>query len=73
MANGNTIDTTDRPEFCDVLDASDRLLLKQAVEKLVRFGQQVGVTPEEMISLLDSGIDMRDLLAFLAAKGAESA
>jgi hypothetical protein len=42
--------------------------LEQAVEKLVRFGQQVGVTPEEMISLLDSGISIRDLLAFLASK-----
>jgi hypothetical protein len=46
----------------------DALLLEQAVEKLVRFGQQVGVTPEEMISLLDSGISIRDLLAFLASK-----
>ena len=28
----------------------------------------VGVTPEQMISQLDSGINMRDVLAFLAAK-----
>jgi hypothetical protein len=34
----------------------------------VRFGQQVGVTPEEMISLLDSGLSVRDLLAFLTSK-----
>ena len=34
----------------------------------VRFGQQVGVTPAEMISLLDSGLSVRDLLAFLATK-----
>jgi hypothetical protein len=46
----------------------DLLALQQAVEKLVRFGQQVGVTPEEMISLLDSGISIRDLLAFLSSK-----
>jgi hypothetical protein len=59
---------TDR-SLSGVFDERDTILLKQAVEKLVRFGQQVGVTPEEMISLLDSGIDMRDLLAFLAAKG----
>jgi hypothetical protein len=49
-------------------DERDALLLEQAVEKLVRFGQQVDVTPEEMISLLDSGISIRDLLAFLASK-----
>jgi hypothetical protein len=64
-----SIQPTDE-SFCDVLEERDPLLLKQAIEKLVRFGLQVGVTPEEMISLLDSGIDMRDLLAFLAASGA---
>jgi len=37
-------------------DEKDTFLLEQAVEKVVRFGQQVGVTPEEIISLLDSGI-----------------
>ena len=50
------------------IDEGDALLLEQAVEKLVRFGQQVGVTPEEMISLLDSGVSIGDLLAFLASK-----
>ena len=54
-------------------DQTDGALLQQAVEKLVRFGQQVGVTPDEMISLLDSGIDIRDLLAFLASKGSGAA
>jgi hypothetical protein len=47
---------------------TDTCLLEQAVEKLVRFGQQVGATPEEMISFLDSGITIRDLLTFLAPK-----
>ena len=45
-----------------------RLLLEQAIEKVVRFAQRVGVTPEQIISLLDSGISIRDLLAFLASK-----
>jgi hypothetical protein len=40
----------------------------RAVEKLVRFAQQVSITPDEMISLLDSGIEMRNLLAFFASK-----
>jgi len=39
----------------------------------VRFGQQVGVTPEEMISLLDSGISIQDLFAFLASKSSGAA
>jgi len=46
----------------------DEILLQRAVEGLVRFGQQVGVSPEEMISLLDSGISVSDLLAFLKGK-----
>ena len=53
---------------CEDFVEKDAILLQQAVEKLVHFGQQVGVTPEEMISLLDSGISIRDLLAFLASK-----
>jgi hypothetical protein len=55
------------------LDEGDALLLERVVERLVRFGQQVGVTPEEMISLLDSGISIRDLLAFLASKNSGAA
>jgi hypothetical protein len=50
------------------IDEKDLHLLERAAEKLVRFGKQVGVTTEEMISLLDSGISIRDLLAFLASK-----
>jgi hypothetical protein len=59
-----------QPKNFDEVDAH---LLEQTVEKLVRFGQQVGVTPEEMISLLDSGIGIHDLLAFLAAKSSGAA
>ena len=53
---------------CEDFVEKDAILLQQAVEKLVHFGQQVGVPPEEMISLLDSGISIGDLLAFLASK-----
>jgi len=34
----------------------------------VRFGKQVGVTTDETVLLLDSGISLRELLAFLASK-----
>jgi hypothetical protein len=50
------------------IDEKDLYLLERAAEELVRFGKQVGVTPEVMISLLDSGISIRDLLAFLSSK-----
>jgi hypothetical protein len=53
---------------CDRFVEEHGLLLEQAVEKVVRVAEQVGVTPEEIISLLDSGISIRDLLAFLASK-----
>jgi DNA-binding transcriptional regulator YhcF (GntR family) len=43
-------------------------LLEEAVEKVVQVAQQVGVTPEEIVSLLDSGISIPDLLAFIASK-----
>jgi hypothetical protein len=58
---------------CEDFAEGDAIILQQAVEKLVRFGQRVGVTPEEMISLLDSGISIRGLLAFLASKSSGAA
>lgn len=51
----------------------DDILLQGAVERLVRFGKQVGISPEEMISLLDSGISVPGLLAFLERKASEHA
>lgn len=51
----------------------DEILLQRAVERLVRFGKQVGISPEEMISLLDSGISVPGLLAFLERKASEHA
>jgi len=49
-------------------DEKAAILLEQVAEKLVRLGQQVGVTPEQIISLLDSGMSIHDLLAFLASR-----
>ncbi|MGA2644746.1 MAG: hypothetical protein ABSF15_08530 [Candidatus Sulfotelmatobacter sp.] len=47
------------------------LLLEQAVEKVVLFAQWVGGTPEEILSLLDSGMSVTELLVFLASKRPE--
>lgn len=58
------------------LDEIDAHLLEQTVEKLVRYGQRVGVTSEGddfITRLLDSGISIPDLLAFLAAKSSGAA
>jgi hypothetical protein len=43
-------------------------VLLRAIEKIIRFGEQVGVGPDEMISLLDSGVCISDLLAFLTSR-----
>lgn len=64
--------TPHSPKSTD-FDERDAILLERVADKLVRFGQQVGVTPEEMISLLDSGISIHDLLAFLASKSSGAA
>lgn len=56
------------PQNREDLVGKDAILLQRTAEKLVRLCQQVGVTPEEMISLLGSGMTIRDLLAFLASK-----
>jgi len=53
--------------------AHETELLNAAVDKIVRYGEKVGVHPEEMISLLDSGMNIRDLLLFLASKDSRSA
>jgi hypothetical protein len=43
-------------------------LINVVVDKILRVAEDVGVTTEEMITLLDSGCSVRDLLVMLAAK-----
>ena len=50
----------------------DEILLQRAIERLVQFAQQVGVSPEEMIGMLESGVSVYDLLAFLERKASGS-
>jgi hypothetical protein len=50
------------------LDESQTLVLEKAVDKLVCLGELVGVTPEEMIRLLDSGFTVRELLDYIASR-----
>jgi hypothetical protein len=48
-------------------------LLNEAVDKIVRYAEKVGVSPDEIISLLDSGMSIRDLLLLLASKDSRCA
>jgi len=61
------------PNDCGAFPEEDEILLQRAVERLVHFGKLVGISPEEMISLLDSGVSVPDLLAFLEWKASETA
>jgi hypothetical protein len=43
-------------------------ILKRAVAKLVLIGDQVGVSTSDMISLLESGLTVGELLEYLALR-----
>jgi hypothetical protein len=47
--------------------------LRRAVAKVVELGAQTGVTTDEMIHLLDSGLNVGELLDYLAARSGEVA
>ena len=48
--------------------AKETELLNAAVEKIVRRAEEIGLTPEDMIELLESGCSVRDLIAMLASR-----
>lgn len=47
--------------------------LQRAVAKIVALGEQVGVSADQMIDLLDSGLTVGELLEVLAARAGEVA
>ena len=49
------------------LNLRQREVLERAISKLVLIGERVGVTADEMILLLQSGLTVRELLDFIAA------
>lgn len=51
-----------------MLKRDEELRLQRALEKLVRYGEQVGVSPEEMIQFLESGMSVTQLLQYLSGK-----
>lgn len=67
MRNNKTSEIVAHP-VADDLTQEQVVLLETAVEKIVHFAEQVGVTPDEMIALLDSGMEVGGLLDYLASK-----
>ena len=51
----------------EVLNLRQREVLQRAVGKLIVIGQRVGVTADDMILLLQSGLTVEELLDYVAA------
>ena len=55
------------------LTPAQKEALQSAVAKIVALGEQTGVTADEMIELLKSGMTTCELLEYLSARSRESA
>jgi len=49
----------------DELDEEQTLALNGAIEKLARLGERGGVVPEQIVALLDSGMNVDELIHYL--------
>jgi hypothetical protein len=56
------------PDLLDPLSIGDQGVLERAVGKLVVLGQQVGVSTDQMIQLLESGLSVAELLEYLVVR-----
>lgn len=57
----------------ELLTLEQKEALQRAVAKIVALGAQAGVTPDEMIQLLKSGLTVGELLEYLTARSGEVA
>ena len=64
---------SESPVFTDSLSFAQMEVLQRAVAKIVLLGDQVGVSPDQMILLLQSGLTVGELLDYLYARSEESA
>lgn len=55
----------------DPLTLQQRELLEGALAKIVMLGEQVGVTPDQMIKLLNAGMTVEELLEYLVTRAKE--
>ena len=56
------------PDLLDSLSIGHQGVLERAVSKLVVLGQQVGVSTDQMIQLLESGLSVAELLEYLVVR-----
>ena len=53
------------------LTFEQRVILESALSKIVMLGEEVGVTSDQMIKLLDAGMTAKELLEYLATRAEE--
>jgi hypothetical protein len=59
------------PDAVESLNCAQEEVLERAIIKLVLLGRQVGVDPDQMISMLESGMSVIELVEYLAARNKE--
>ena len=57
-----------RPDLAELLNIGQQEVLERAVAKMVLLGKQVGVSPDQMILLLESGLTVVELMEYLASR-----
>jgi len=60
-------------DLAEPLTSAQKEALQRAVAKVVALGAQVGVSADQMILLLESGLTVGELLDYLAARTGEVA
>ena len=64
------------PASCDLPDSltlAEKQVLERAVAKIILLGEQVGVSTDHMILLLNSGMTVSELLEYLVTRGGDVA
>jgi hypothetical protein len=59
------------PDPVESLTPAQKEALQRAVAKIVALGAQTGVSPDQMIQLLKSGLTVGELLEYLASRSGE--
>ena len=57
-----------RTDWACPLAHDQQEVLKRAVAKMVMLGEQIGVSTDQMVLLLDSGLTVRELLGYLLSQ-----
>ena len=57
-----------KASFCDPASVKEEEVLERALAKVVHMGEDLGVSADQMIKLLDAGMSVRELLEFLAGR-----